>query len=605
MKVFGFRHPLSLAITAVLLSNDSARATRTIFTNEDDFLAAAAAIGITTVTREGFESQPTGEFDFPVVVNDDFSLTTNDQLYSYDVTRFRPNTFNEGTVGLVLEDNGLGCVTFFNIRFNNPIHAVGWWNVGTSSSTKYMDIDGIQVNEKSGGGTFFFGFIDDEDSFEEASQRQFGDIKVDDILYGVIDDRDLDGVLDVVDNCLFVPNPGQEDTDQDLIGDACDNCVFTPNPDQTDSDNDGVGNACDNCINVRNADQIDSDFDGQGDACDVCPFDALDDADGDGLCGNVDACSCMLDIGLSISYRTVSLTGSFDNDSFSNTATSVDIPLPTVTGTFGTTPGSSELTFTINVDDQNSNTATVDIADLIPTTTVSGRGELLDDHTLNLDIQVDGVSHTIATDLSALSDTVSFTASGSLMGTDLELDLNVNGIQENLVIDMTSLITTATTSQQTTTTASATSTSDEAPSKNLVALQTMVAGIGGSRRQRRLKSSKKTVFEEEDEVGGQIVDGFVVLREGSIVGLSGLLAMPLEETDPSASIRIDIMINEEVASPGISFHSSSASSRSALAEFVSGAIPVLAGDIVQFSIHYENEVLPTGNSANLVLLIEQ
>jgi hypothetical protein len=35
-------------------------------------------------------------------------------------------------------------------------------------------------------------------------------------------DTDGDGIGDLVDNCLLVPNPGQEDSDGDGVGDACD-----------------------------------------------------------------------------------------------------------------------------------------------------------------------------------------------------------------------------------------------------------------------------------------------------------------------------------------------------------------------------------------------
>jgi hypothetical protein len=56
-------------------------------------------------------------------------------------------------------------------------------------------------------------------------------------------DADGDGVLDTVDNCINVPNPGQENQDGDEYGDACEqpNCVTVVNhwlvpPGDTDCD---------------------------------------------------------------------------------------------------------------------------------------------------------------------------------------------------------------------------------------------------------------------------------------------------------------------------------------------------------------------------------
>lgn len=120
------------------------------------------------------------------------------------------------------------------------------------------------------------------------------------------DDWDDDGVLNVDDNCPIIPNADQTDTDGDTIGDACDdtpygdidddgipdpddNCPTVPNTDQTNSDNDTHGDVCDNCPNIDNENQEDQDIDNVGDVCDNCPSefnpDQLDN-DGDDV-GNV------------------------------------------------------------------------------------------------------------------------------------------------------------------------------------------------------------------------------------------------------------------------------------------------------------------------------
>lgn len=74
----------------------------------------------------------------------------------------------------------------------------------------------------------------------------------------IIADTDGDGVPDIRDNCVSLPNADQKDVNGNGRGDACD-----------DFDQDGIINAKDNCINVPNRDQRDTDGDGIGDACDT------------------------------------------------------------------------------------------------------------------------------------------------------------------------------------------------------------------------------------------------------------------------------------------------------------------------------------------------
>ena len=80
------------------------------------------------------------------------------------------------------------------------------------------------------------------------------------------------------------------DDDGDGIGNSVDNCINNPNPLQEDTDGDDVGNVCDNCPDAANPSQEDTDGDGTGDACDTCSNDAANDADADGVCGDVDVC---------------------------------------------------------------------------------------------------------------------------------------------------------------------------------------------------------------------------------------------------------------------------------------------------------------------------
>jgi len=99
-------------------------------------------------------------------------------------------------------------------------------------------------------------------------------------------DLDLDGIIDLRDNCVGVFNPQQEDFEiggvGDGRGDPCDNCVEVLNPVQIDTDGDclfcgypGCERFCgDKC-------EDDDDNDGVPDALDVAPLDPYQCVDSD------------------------------------------------------------------------------------------------------------------------------------------------------------------------------------------------------------------------------------------------------------------------------------------------------------------------------------
>lgn len=95
-------------------------------------------------------------------------------------------------------------------------------------------------------------------------------------------DADGDGVPDADDIC-----PGFDDnvdSDGDNLPDGCDVC---PLDDLNDADGDGV---CGD-VDIRAGDDtIDTDNDTVPDDCDACPVDTENDADGDGFCESIDNC---------------------------------------------------------------------------------------------------------------------------------------------------------------------------------------------------------------------------------------------------------------------------------------------------------------------------
>jgi Thrombospondin type 3 repeat len=106
-----------------------------------------------------------------------------------------------------------------------------------------------------------------------------------------LSDIDLDGVLDINDNCPLVANEDQLDSDNDGYGDVCMlDGYITPccGPEcNLDSDGDNIPDRYDTCPAQFNtdADNIDTDRDGVGDVCDQ-----LTDSDEDGIPDAEDNC---------------------------------------------------------------------------------------------------------------------------------------------------------------------------------------------------------------------------------------------------------------------------------------------------------------------------
>jgi hypothetical protein len=73
----------------------------------------------------------------------------------------------------------------------------------------------------------------------------------------------------------------------DGVGNVCDICPIDPD---NDADGDGVCGDLDNCPLVKNSDQSDTDSDGKGNLCDA-------DDDGDGVSDDADNCSLSANAG--------------------------------------------------------------------------------------------------------------------------------------------------------------------------------------------------------------------------------------------------------------------------------------------------------------------
>jgi hypothetical protein len=178
------------------------------------------------------------------------------------------------------------------------------------------DTDNDGLTDRMEGTAFFRnpdrdsdGVLDGIDNCVNDSNASQADLDSDGIGNTCDSDTDGDGLHNIDDNCPIDFNEQQDNLDSDQFGDVCDdnidgdsilnvadNCVTVLNADQGDMDSDSIGDACDpdedgdglqtttdNCPKASNADQRDMDGDGQGDSCDS-------DRDGDGTSDALDLC---------------------------------------------------------------------------------------------------------------------------------------------------------------------------------------------------------------------------------------------------------------------------------------------------------------------------
>ena len=149
---------------------------------------------------------------------------------------------------------GTAIATYFfepdGLTFNNPVTITVEADVTDLNPNQREKMGLYRLEENGAGGAFQLIEGSDCSVYEEppgtfilsctAELEHFS-------IYAMVSelDDDDDGILEGMDNCPEIANPGQEDGDNDGAGDVCDNCPDIANADQLDYDEDGIGNACD------------------------------------------------------------------------------------------------------------------------------------------------------------------------------------------------------------------------------------------------------------------------------------------------------------------------------------------------------------------------